>query len=225
MRFARDLRQKAGRSLGLVPLMLASAVAQATIPDPQNIFYGNLAWQGQPIAAANADVALTIEANGVEVAKYRMGAMPEAGDFYVLSLPIYAVDPPDGLILRPGDRASIHIEKAGVKNYLMSVVVGTRGEVSRLDVSEDSDGDGIPDITDEDDDNDGMPDSYEISQGFDPLDPADALLDSDGNGLNNLADYLASLDPQDPSDPQDPQDPPKQILSDLLPILLQLLLD
>jgi hypothetical protein len=217
MRSANQICRFGARALALVPLALASAIAPASIPDPQNIFYGNVAWQGQPIAAADSDVAVTIESGGTEVAKYRMGTMQQAGDFYVLSLPIYAVDPPQGVALRPGDRAEIHLEKAGVKHYLVSITVGTKGQVSRLDVSEDTDLDGMPDITDSDDDNDGMPDAYELSQGFDPLSAADALLDADGNGSSNLDDYLASLEPKDP--------PPPTQVSDLLPMLIQLLLD
>ena len=49
-----------------------------------------------------------------------------------------------------------------------------------------------------DDDNDGMPDSYELSQGFDPLDASDASLDADHDGYSNLAEYEAGTDPHDP---------------------------
>ena len=62
----------------------------------------------------------------------------------------------------------------------------------------DTDGDGIPDTIDPDDDNDGMPDVYETDNGFDPLDAADAGLDSDGDGLTNLEEYEAGTDPRDP---------------------------
>ncbi len=61
----------------------------------------------------------------------------------------------------------------------------------------DSDGDGISDAIDPDDDNDNMPDSWEIENGFDPKDPADANLDSDNDGYSNLREYLAGSDPND----------------------------
>jgi hypothetical protein len=51
-------------------------------------------------------------------------------------------------------------------------------------VSQDSDGDGIPDW-------------WEIANGLDPYDPADAQLDPDGDGLTNLQEYQMSTNPHD----------------------------
>jgi hypothetical protein len=47
-----------------------------------------------------------------------------------------------------------------------------------------------------DSDGDGMPDYWERTHGFDPFDPGDALLDTDGNGVSNLDEYLAGTDPR-----------------------------
>jgi hypothetical protein len=47
-------------------------------------------------------------------------------------------------------------------------------------------------------DGDGMPDSWEIANGFDPLNPADAAPDSDADGLGNLQEFQAGTDPRDP---------------------------
>ncbi|BCX47600.1 hypothetical protein HAHE_15080 [Haloferula helveola] len=53
-----------------------------------------------------------------------------------------------------------------------------------------------------DSDGDGLPDWWEDEHGFDKQDPSDALADSNANGLNNLAEYLAGTDPnQDPTEP------------------------
>ncbi|WP_248357335.1 PKD domain-containing protein [Anaeromyxobacter oryzae] len=38
---------------------------------------------------------------------------------------------------------------------------------------------------------DGLPDAWEIANGFDPLDPRDAMADADGDGLNAVEEYLA----------------------------------
>ena len=46
-----------------------------------------------------------------------------------------------------------------------------------------------------DDDGDGMPDSWERQYGLDPGDPIDALFDFDGDGLDNLAEYVAGTSP------------------------------
>jgi hypothetical protein len=61
---------------------------------------------------------------------------------------------------------------------------------------EDTDGDGTPDCFDEDDDGDGMPDGFELTEGLDPLDPADAAGDSDLDGRANLQEYGDGTDLQ-----------------------------
>ena len=66
--------------------------------------------------------------------------------------------------------------------------------------SVDTDGDGIGNNADTDDDNDGIPDDYEIANGLDPLNPADAAADADGDGFTNLEEFLAGTDPQDAAD-------------------------
>ena len=45
-----------------------------------------------------------------------------------------------------------------------------------------------------DTDEDGLPDHVEISNGLDLNDPSDAALDADGDGVNNLEEYLAGTD-------------------------------
>lgn len=45
-------------------------------------------------------------------------------------------------------------------------------------------------------DGDGLPDEFELSHGFDPLDPADGVADYDGDGLTNLQEYELGGDPR-----------------------------
>ncbi len=61
----------------------------------------------------------------------------------------------------------------------------------------DTDGDSIGNNADTDDDNDGMPDTWEIANGFDPLNALDAILDFDGDGFTNLEEYIAGTVPTD----------------------------
>jgi len=46
-----------------------------------------------------------------------------------------------------------------------------------------------------DTDGDGMPDAWETARGLNPVDPADAALDADNDGLTNLAEYTRGTDP------------------------------
>lgn len=52
-----------------------------------------------------------------------------------------------------------------------------------------------------DSDKDGIPDDVEIQLGLDRLDPTDALLDKDLDGVSNLDEYLLGTNPDDPDPP------------------------
>jgi len=75
---------------------------------------------------------------------------------------------------------------SGVYSVAVSNVVNAPGELSAfatLTIVPDSD-------------HDGLPDTYETERGFNPNDPSDGLLDSDGDGVSNVMEYQAGTDPQ-----------------------------
>jgi len=54
-----------------------------------------------------------------------------------------------------------------------------------------------------DTDGDGMPDEWEMAYGLNPVDSSDAHQDSDGDGLDNLSEFLLSTDPTNPDTDSD----------------------
>lgn len=63
--------------------------------------------------------------------------------------------------------------------------------------SADVDGDGLANFLDSDSDADGMPDGWESEFGLDRFGSADALLDLDGDGVSNRAEYVTGTRPDD----------------------------
>ncbi|GAA3938222.1 beta strand repeat-containing protein [Litoribacillus peritrichatus] len=64
-----------------------------------------------------------------------------------------------------------------------------------IEVVGDNDTDGIANHEDTDDDNDGMSDEFELANGFNPFNSADAAEDADNDGLSNLEEALQSSNP------------------------------
>ena len=81
---------------------------------------------------------------------------------------------------------SAQLSQAG--NYSVSVTnvisSGVLSATVALTVLADIDGDQIPDV-------------WEAAHGLDPINPADAALDPDGDRMTNLQEYMAGTDPQD----------------------------
>ncbi len=98
-------------------------------------------------------------------------------------------------------QVSVDEDTVGVLTNVASVTSTTddgnlaNNSASETTTIQDNDNDGNPDFNDADDDDDGIPDFWEIQYGLDPLNPADATLDSDLDQFLNIQEYIADTVP------------------------------
>ncbi len=111
---------------------------------------------------------------------------------------------PDNDGLNTGEEAALGTNPLDADSDGDSVVDGS--DAFPLDEREsfDSDDDGIGNNADLDDDNDQLPDTWELQYGLNPLNPADALADLDGDELSNLDEFHRGSDPTNVLDPGNP---------------------
>jgi hypothetical protein len=179
------------RALRILLLFVAFASqsrfsARAEIPEPDNIFYGIIQLANTPITAADTNVVVEARkgsSNGPVVAAYRMGSSAVARNFYSLRVPIEALNPlTDVNSSRVG--ALLHLsvrDESGVR-VTKTASIAVRGRLERLD------------FTQTDTDGDGLPDNWE-SQYFGSGTAANPTGDPDGDGRNNLQEFLAGTNP------------------------------
>jgi hypothetical protein len=191
----------------LISFFIPSRRYFAHIPEPDNIFYGMVVVNGELLTAeSQATINLKIDPNSEPIASYIMGSNSNAGDFYILRVPIFAHASDNPHIAHTGDEVNIYIndELAGIVN------IGERGNIQlyHLDINivvTDSDGDGLSDSleialgTDSnnpDTDGDGLSDGEEANTYMtDPL-----LSDTDGDGLSDGYEVENNMDPLAPDE-------------------------
>jgi hypothetical protein len=177
----------------------------AKIPEPDNIIYG---------VARDDTVRVALEVEGEEISSYTMGDNPEAGDYYVLRVPMDSLAPAEPGTARVGDLAYVFINDE--PEPAARVTLGIRGTIHRLDLNiEDSDSDGLPDDfeqqiidadpndniatfldveRDDDFDGDGESNWEEWQYGSSPIDAMSARRgDIDGDKYVSLADAVLVL--------------------------------
>jgi len=112
--------------------------AQAAIPEPDNVIYGLITLGTNLVTAANTNVLISASAqwNGPAIASYQMGWQPAAGNFYTLRISLESLLP----LANPAAALSNQLvylsvnDGTGVRAQA-SVVVGGRGQMTRLDLA------------------------------------------------------------------------------------------
>lgn len=173
-----------------VSIFLIAEAGLSKIPEPGNIIYG--------IAGQNTDT-VNLKVNGQIIASYTMGSNPDAGNNYILRVPLDAVDPQEPGTVRPYDEAAIYINNEFTP--AATITIGARGTIQKIDFAVDSDEDGLSDAEElqlgtnphnPDTDGDGLSDCYEANNGTNPL-----LCDTDGDGYSDGYEVSANTNPMD----------------------------
>lgn len=160
--------------------------ASAGVPEPDTVFFGSIALDGQFITAGNTNVSVELRATatGPALRTYRMGTSTRAGNLYVLRASTESAPPllePESLAL--GSTLHLVVRDASGVRDSKSHVLSQRGSFVRIDFGDvDSDGDGLSDSFERthfgsatggnptlDQDNDGRPNLREFLQGTHPL--------------------------------------------------------
>ena len=166
-------------TVAVAAALLATATATAGIPRPMLMYYGQACDRYGQVYKSGADIFLLRGTE--EVARTTISGSIAPGVNFRLSVP-YDSDPADPnyvpYAVNAGDVLTVWVsDSAGARQVESCVVppVGAPGEAVALRI-----------LAGEDADSDGMPDAWERANGLDPADPADALLDPDGDGHDNL---------------------------------------
>ncbi len=83
------------KAIPICLLLAMLSVARATIPEPDNLLYGNIVLDGSLVTAARTDVVIEARrtTNGPAIASYRMGSDASVGNYYLLRLALESVAP------------------------------------------------------------------------------------------------------------------------------------
>ncbi|MCP4120663.1 MAG: hypothetical protein GY751_02795, partial [Bacteroidetes bacterium] len=153
----------------------------AKIPEPSNVYYGNITIGEIPITAQNTGIVVSLRIGDTVVSSYQMGEKPELGDRYLLIVPMDVEGNREANTAREGDVATILV--SGIETTPFTI--NRKGKIELKDLTVES----------TDSDNDGMPDIYENENRLNPFDSSDAAKDPDEDGLTNLQEYNAGTDP------------------------------
>ena len=186
-----------------------TAPVQAYISEPETTIYGRIVNRAGPVEQVMTEGTLTWKLrkpDGIELLLNGDVGSLNGGEYsYTLSIPHQALSlgqtPESTLVPLPpvgstqqftqityNDQPALVMAPGSASFELLQA---RRGAAIRLDLEV-----YIPIV---DGDHDGMADWWEDAHGLDKQNAADALLDPDGDGRNNLAEYLADMDPNQDS--------------------------
>lgn len=179
--------------------------SQAFISEPETIVYGRIINRSGAVdqLVTEGDLSWKLKKpDGTELLLTTSVAPLNGGNFsYAISIPHQALSLGQetiatvvGLGVASSTQQLSTITYNGQPATVMSpgsaqfaVLQAQRGSAIRLDLEVN-----VPQL---DSDHDGIPDWWELAHGLDRQAAGDALLDPDGDGRNNLAEYLANTDP------------------------------
>src|SRR5436190_20556721 len=168
-------------------LLAMLSASRATIPEPENVIYGNITLGSTLITAARADVVIEARrtTNGPAIASYRMGSDPALGNFYSLRLLLESVPPVSNTnASQISQSVFIVVTDGSGLRAQTSCLIADRGIAQRVDfgaAAVDSDGDGLPDAWE-------LQHFANLSQFPGSIAP---------NGLTVLQNFIAGTDPND----------------------------
>ncbi len=181
----------------LAAILMAGAglPARAEVPEPDNIIYGTIWLDGQPVTASNTNVVVEarLEMDGPALDSYHMGGNARLGNVFYALRPNMETAPQTGTnTMKTGDTLFIVLSDQTGRRDVRTHAVSDRGVVARIDFGQSFDT--------EDLDANGLPDSWEATYlaGLGPGGDGDRSPegDFDLDGASNLGEYLAGTDPK-----------------------------
>lgn len=123
--------------------------ANALIPEPPNIIYGIVTVDGETVSRTKTQVKVQLSVNSNVIKTYTLGDSISAGDHFILTANIDALEPRSPNSVRVGDNAEIILLVDNEVALQSSLVIQNRGTIRRLDQNlaptVDTNGDGIED--------------------------------------------------------------------------------
>ncbi len=177
-------------SISALAVWLIPLSSRAGLPLPDQIVFGTIAISNKPVTSASTDVIVEARraSNTPVVASYTMGSTARLGTYYYeLRFQLEDSSPSSARVLVPGEQLLLTVRNTAGVQFSTSYQVSDQGTVERLDfgVSVDANENGVPD-------------SWELAHLG--SNNANLNLDSDGDGVSDLAEYTLGTNPKDASD-------------------------